>query len=68
MEYFEGEPAATSELFLGGGVAGVTWTAANEARREGVTTAVLQASESGQGVYFRLGFRACCQFCEYAPA
>ncbi len=84
--YLEGEPAATSELYLGGGIAGVysvgtrerfrgkgiasvmTWTVASEARREGVTTAVLQASESGQGVYFRLGFRACCQFREYAPA
>ncbi len=84
--YLDGEPAATSELFLGGGVAGVyavgtlerfrgksigsvlTWTAASKARREGVTAAILQASDAGQGVYARLGFRACCRFCEYALA
>jgi GNAT superfamily N-acetyltransferase len=79
----DGEPVATSELFLGGGVAGLygvatraefrrrgigtalCWTALDEARRLGLGTAVLQASEVGAGVYARLGFRACCRFVEY---
>ncbi|MGH9578550.1 MAG: GNAT family N-acetyltransferase, partial [Terriglobales bacterium] len=74
---------AASELFVGGGVAGLyniatralvrrqgigtalTWAAADEARRLGLSTATLQASEDGKGVYARLGFRACCHFAEY---
>ena len=81
--YVDGYAVAASELFVGGGVAGLysvstrtafrrrgigsvlTWAAADEARRLGITTATLQASEDGQGVYARLGFRACCHFAEY---
>ncbi|MBI3684548.1 MAG: GNAT family N-acetyltransferase [Acidobacteria bacterium] len=79
----DGHRVATSELFLGGGVAGLygistrkehqrrgiglymTWAAAAEARRLGFPTAVLLASEEGQRVYERLGFRAVCLFVEY---
>ncbi len=81
--YLGGLAVAASELFLGGGLAGLyniatrvqfrrrgigtalTWAAADEARRLRVSTATLQASEDGQGVYARLGFRPCCQFAEY---
>lgn len=41
------------------------WTVLDEARRKGLRTAVLQASEDGEGVYARLGFQACCRFAEY---
>ncbi len=81
--YLNGLAVAASELFLGGGVAGLygvatrvqfrrrgigialTWAAADEARRLGITTATLQASEDGQSVYARLGFRTCCHFAEF---
>lgn len=82
--YLDGSPAAASELFVGGGVAGLhavstrtafrgrglgsalTWAAADEARRLGLPTVILQASsEEGQRVYARLGFRPCCHFVEY---
>ncbi|MBI1940985.1 MAG: GNAT family N-acetyltransferase [Acidobacteria bacterium] len=81
--YLNGKAAATSELFAGGGVAGIhsvatrsvfrrrglglalTWAALQEARRLGLSTATLQASEGGQGVYARLSFRAYCHFAEY---
>ncbi len=43
----------------------LTWAAADEARRSGVRSATLQASQDGQGVYARLGFRVCCQSAEY---
>ena len=43
----------------------MTWAAADQGRRRGATTAVLQASEAGRGVYARLGFSTCCQFVEY---
>jgi ribosomal protein S18 acetylase RimI-like enzyme len=90
MEFFVGylddQPVATSELFIGGGVAGLysvatrkdfrrrgigsalTWAAADHARRQGVSTMVLQSSDAGKGVYARLGFRACCHFAEYTLA
>jgi ribosomal protein S18 acetylase RimI-like enzyme len=74
-EVFLGSGAAgiygvsTLERFRGQGIGSVmTWTAAGEGRREGATLAVLEASESGERVYSRLGFRACCRFWEYAPA
>ena len=81
--YLDGYPVAASELFVGGGAAGIysvatrtpfrrrgigttlTWTALDEVRRLGIATAVLQASELGQSVYARLGFRACCHFVVY---
>lgn len=81
--YLQGLAVAASELFLGGGVAGLygvatrtqfrrrgigsalTWAAADEARRLGIPTATLQASEDGQGVYARLGFQNCCHFAEF---
>ena len=43
----------------------MTWAAANAGRQAGMTTATLQASAEGQGVYERLGFRACCEFVEW---
>jgi GNAT superfamily N-acetyltransferase len=82
--YLDGHPAAASELFVGGGIAGLhgvstlaafrgrglgsalTWAAADQARRLGLPTIILQASsEEGQRVYARLGFRPCCDFVEY---
>ena len=38
-----------------------------EARREGHTRAVLQASAAGRGVYARLGFRETGTYTEYQP-
>jgi GNAT superfamily N-acetyltransferase len=43
----------------------MTWAALEEARRLGVGTVILQATEVGEGVYARLGFRTCCRFVEY---
>jgi ribosomal protein S18 acetylase RimI-like enzyme len=59
---------ATKKEFRGRGIGtALTWAAVNEARRQGYATAVLQASDAGQGVYTRLGFNLCCQFTEYTP-
>ena len=84
--YLEGQPVATSELFIGMGIGGIysvstrqefrrrgigtalTWTAADAARRAGLPTVVLQASDAGLAPYTRLGFRVVCHFTEYAPA
>jgi ribosomal protein S18 acetylase RimI-like enzyme len=43
----------------------LTWAALDEARRQGISAAVLQSSEDGMGVYTRLGFTPCCHFTEY---
>jgi ribosomal protein S18 acetylase RimI-like enzyme len=43
----------------------MTWAAADEGRRQGAVTAMLQASGEGRPVYARLGFEACCEFTEY---
>lgn len=57
---------ATREAFRRRGFAlALTWIAADQGRRLGATTAALQASERGRGVYARLGFSPCCQFVEY---
>jgi ribosomal protein S18 acetylase RimI-like enzyme len=84
VAHVDEEPAAVSELFIGGGIAGVhmvgtsvryrrrglglamTWKALDEARRLGLTIGALLASEEGQGVYERLGFRPCGRFVEYS--
>jgi len=83
VAYLDGQPAATSEVLLGGRVAGlygvatkrkfrgrgigsaISWAAADHARRHGIATMVLQASEAGRRVYSRLGFREFCRFAEY---
>jgi ribosomal protein S18 acetylase RimI-like enzyme len=84
--YLDGQPVSTSELFIGGGVAGLysvatkmefrrrgfgsalTWAASDHARRQNISTVVLQSSNDGKGVYARLGFRPCCHFAEYTLA
>jgi len=84
--YLDGQPVATSEQYIGGGVAGLysvatkkqfrrrglgsalAWAAADHARRQDLSTMVLQSSDAGKGAYARLGFRACCHFAEYTPA
>ena len=43
----------------------LTWAALDEARQQGISTAVLQSSEDGKGVYTRLGFAPCCHLTEY---
>lgn len=81
--YLDGQPVSTTELFIGGGVAGLysvatkkeyrrrgigsalTWAAADHARRQGLSTMVLQSSDAGKGVNARLGFRECCHLAEY---
>jgi ribosomal protein S18 acetylase RimI-like enzyme len=84
--YLDGQPVSTSELFIGGGVAGLysvatkkefrrrglgsalTWAAADHARRQNISTVVLQSSNDGKGVYAPLGFREWCYFAEYTLA
>jgi ribosomal protein S18 acetylase RimI-like enzyme len=57
---------ATKRNFRGRGIgSALTWAAAHEARRQGLSTAVLQSSEAGKGVYTRLGFSPCCHFTEF---
>lgn len=83
--YLDGEPVATAEVTMGGGVVGlynvstlaryrrrgigtaITVAPLLDARAEGVGTAVLQASQDGQGVYARIGFRATGTYTEYHP-
>jgi ribosomal protein S18 acetylase RimI-like enzyme len=43
----------------------LAWAAADEARRQDLSTVVLQSSDAGKGVYTRLGFKPCCHFTEY---
>ncbi len=43
----------------------MTWMAAEEGRKSGAKSIVLQAAEEGKGIYKKLGFRACCEFVEY---
>lgn len=43
----------------------VSWHALQAGRRAGLSIAALQASEEGEPVYAKLGFRACCRFVEY---
>ena len=58
----------TKKKFRGRGIgSAISWAAADHARRQGIATMVLQASESGRGVYARLGFREFCRFAEYTP-
>lgn len=45
----------------------MTWTPLRDAARQGVTHAILQASEMGQNLYARLGFRAFGTITEYQP-
>ena len=57
---------ATKKDFRGRGIgSSLAWAAANEARRQGISTAVLQSSEAGKGVYPRLGLSPCCHFAEF---
>lgn len=57
---------ATKKAFRGRGFGtALTWAALYEAWRQGVSTAVLQSSDDGKGVYTRLGFKPCCHFTEY---
>lgn len=44
----------------------LTWAAAEEAKRMGISRAVLQSSDAGKGVYARLGFQPGGRFVEYA--
>jgi ribosomal protein S18 acetylase RimI-like enzyme len=57
---------ATRREFRGRGIgSALTWTACDEARSRGISTAVLQSSAAGKGLYTRLGFRPLCQFTEF---
>jgi ribosomal protein S18 acetylase RimI-like enzyme len=59
---------STKEEFRGRGIGlAMSWTAANEARVQGLKTLTLQASEQGLPIYRRLGFEVCCRFVEYQP-
>ena len=74
--YLDGEPVASSECFVGHGVAGLyagvgtalTVAPLVDARAAGYRAATLQASAGGRGVYARLGFVPCGSFREYKPA
>jgi len=58
---------ATKSAFRGRGFgSALTWAALDEARRQGISTVVLQSSEDGKGIYTRLGFTPCCRLAEYA--
>lgn len=46
----------------------MTWAPLREAREAGLDTAILQASEMGQGLYARLGFRPFGTITEFKPA
>jgi ribosomal protein S18 acetylase RimI-like enzyme len=46
----------------------LTWAAADHARRQNISTVVLQSSNDGKGVYAPLGFREWCYFAEYTLA
>jgi hypothetical protein len=79
----DGEPVATSVLYLISGVAGIfdvttvewargrgigtamTVAPLRHAVERGYTMATLQASEQGQNMYARIGFRSCCAFQTY---
>lgn len=43
----------------------LTWTILKDARKRGISTAVLQSSDQAKGIYTRLGFNACCDFAEF---
>lgn len=46
----------------------LSWTVLDDARKRGISTAVLQSSDQGKGLYSRLGFKACCEFAEFTQA
>ncbi len=45
----------------------MVWAALDRARSQGIAMVVLQSASGAQGVYAGLGFKACCNFAEYAP-
>jgi ribosomal protein S18 acetylase RimI-like enzyme len=85
LGYVNGEPVATCEMTLGGGVVGLYNVSTLESHRrrgiagalvrhcssdaeeQGYRTVVLQASEEGERVYARFGFRVTGRFTEYKP-
>jgi ribosomal protein S18 acetylase RimI-like enzyme len=83
--YVDGRPAATSQLYVTEGTAGIyyvatlelhrrrglgealTWHAVRSGAAMGCKVATLQASEMGQPIYERMGFRQAGYFRSYYP-